>query len=114
MIKVWLMVRIEAGMIIHLLNFLHHLHPPIHHINHHYVTYQLIFLHHLHPRIHHNNYHHITHSLIFLNYHYCTPLHPLMNLQLVFFRYCSATKRPRYYAATSNLLFKMFGQELGM
>ena len=72
MIKVWTMVCSEADRIIHLLNFLHHLHPHIHHINHHHITHQLIFLYYLHLRIHHSNHHYITHRLIFLNHHYYT------------------------------------------
>ena len=92
MIEVYLILRIEANVIVHQLIFLHRrLH--IHHINHHHITHQLIFLHHLH-RMHHNNHHHIIHQLIFLNHHYYTPLHPLTNLQLVLSKDCSAIKRP--------------------
>jgi len=81
------------SMIIHLINFIHHLLPHINHINYYHITNQLIFLHHLHPRIHHSNHHHITHQIIFLNHHCYTPLHPSTNLQLVLSRDCSATKR---------------------
>jgi len=91
MIKAWLMVHTEVDKIIYLLNFLH---PHIHHINHHHTTYQLIFLHYLHPRFNHSNHYHITHWLIFPNHHCYTPLHQLMNVQLVLVRDCSATKRP--------------------
>ena len=84
----------RADRIIHQLIFLHHLHPHIHHINHHHIIHQLRFLHHLHHRTYHNNHHHITNRLCFLNHHYYTSLHPSMNLQLVLFKDYSATKRP--------------------
>jgi len=110
MIKVWPIVRIEADKIIHQLIFLHYLHPCIHHSNHHHITHQLNFLRRLHHHIQHSNHHYISHRLIFLNHHYYTPLHPSTNLQLVLSRDRSVTKKTRHYTATSNLLFKVFGQ----